>query len=612
MRRDIRIIKNIQLVVIILLLFVAGISAGLGVILPGDRSYSIPLMDMDLYPQEDGSLHVKETIHYSFKGTYKGVYRDIPLKGTQKIENVNVSTQGAYSRFTETNSSGKRQVKVYLYSDPKRTTPISDKDVDVTIEYDFAPMVKFYNDVAELQYKLVGEYWEVDIGQVNAKIHLKSKDGVKYWLNPPYYNESSAWQGNTLQLTSTKIPSSDFYELRMIIPKGQFDADPKNGIIINQNALEEIESIQNKYQDDINFKTNLYSFLTVLLLLACFIPILIYYRFGREPKIDYQADYERDLPTDDPPAIVNAICGPGFSKRIGEPDMDGFKATIMDLLNRKYLLFEKGGPEDTSPSDEMTFKFNPQEDTSKLKNYEKEIIHFLRGYEENGVISLDYISEELKNRENAKSFRDTYLTWRDDIKEQHLHDDVLQKIFIKKGDNYLKIFGGAALVLSAVVFYFTLNNPIPAAWVAWISSVVLGVVGIVSLIMPQKIAGQWTTYGEEYDAKWQNFKKYIKDFSLIKEYPPESVAIWNKYLVYATALGVADAVRKAMELSLPHEELEDSEIYMFHHYGGYVLLADSLDTGMTTASAADGSDGGDFGGVGDVGGGFGGGGGGAF
>lgn len=141
---------------------------------------------------------------------------------------------------------------------------------------------------------------------------------------------------------------------------------------------------------------------------------------------------------------------------------------------------------------------------------------------------------------------------------------------------------------------------------------VLGVVGIVSLIMPQKIAGQWTTYGEEYDAKWQNFKKYIKDFSLIKEYPPESVAIWNKYLVYATALGVADAVRKAMELSLPHEELEDSEIYMFHHYGGYVLLADSLDSGMTTASAADGSDGGDFGGVGDVGGGFGGGGGGAF
>jgi uncharacterized membrane protein len=37
-------------------------------------------------------------------------------------------------------------------------------------------------------------------------------------------------------------------------------------------------------------------------------------------------------------------------------------------------------------------------------------------------------------------------------------------------------------------------------------------------------------------------RKYIKDFSLIKEYPPESVKVWNKYLVYATALGIADEV----------------------------------------------------------------------
>lgn len=87
------------------------------------------------------------------------------------------------------------------------------------------------------------------------------------------------------------------------------------------------------------------------------------------------------------------------------------------------------------------------------------------------------------------------------------------------------------------------------------------------------------------------------------------MAIWNKYLVYATALGVADAVRKAMELSLPPEQLEGSNIYMFHYYGGYIFLANTLDSGMTTANAGDGAGAGGFGGVG---GGFGGGGGGAF
>jgi uncharacterized membrane protein len=569
---------------------------------------------MDLFLQNDGSLHVKETIHYSFSGTYNGIYRDIPLSGTQQVENVKVTTQGAYSRFVETNSSDNHRVTVYLYSDAQMTTPITDKDVDVTIEYDFTHIIKFYNDIAELQYKLVGEQWEVDVGQINANIHLKSNEGVKYWLNPPYYNESSTWQGNTLQLTSKDVPSGNYYEIRMVIPKNQFAANPTNGIIINQNGLGEIESIQNQYQNEINFKNILYSVLAVLMLLACFIPFLIYYRFGREPKIEYRAEYERDIPTDDPPAIVNAICGPGFSKRIGEPDMDGFKATIMDLINRKYLLFDKGKNEveDVGLSEEITFKINPEMDTDKLKDFERDVIYFLKGYEENGIISLDYISDDLKNRASAKSFRETYNSWKDNIKDHYLNDEVLKKIFNKKGDNYLKGFGVAAIILAAVVFFFTVFDPLAAARFALISSIILGIVAIISFILPQKIAGQWTTYGEEYDAKWHNFKKYIKDFSLIKEYPPESVAIWNKYLVYATALGVADAVRKAMELSLPQEQLEGSNIYMFHYYGGYIFLASTLDSGLATANAGNGAGAGDFGGVGGVGGGFGGGGGGAF
>ncbi|MDD1774114.1 MAG: DUF2207 domain-containing protein [Methanobacterium sp.] len=602
--------KLISTLILITLL----IAAGSGIASAADRSYSIPFINMDLFLQEDGSLHVKETIHYTFSGTYNGIYRDIPLSGTQELQNVKVSTQGAYSRFVETNDSNYHRVTVYLYSDSQMTSPVTDKEVDVVLEYDMTHVVKFYNDIAELQYKLVGEGWAVDIGKVNANIHLKSSDGVKYWLNPPYYNESSSWQGNTLQIASKTVPNGNFYEVRMVIPKNQFAANPTNGIIINQDGLSQIEQVQNDYQSELTFKEILYSILTVLMLFACLIPFIIYYRFGREPKIDYSAEYERDTPTDDPPAVVNAICGPGFSKKIGEPDMDGFKATIMDLINRNYLIFSKGesDKEDLGLRENMSFKLNPEMDNTKLRDFEKDVINFLKGYEENGLISLDYISEDLKDKSSAKSFRDTYNSWKDNIKEHYLNDEVLKKIFNKKGDNYLKIFGVLAVILAIAVFYFTLSDPLPAASWAWWSSIILGIVALISFIMPQKIAGQWTTYGEEYDAKWHNFKRYIQDFSLIKEYPPESVAIWNKYLVYATALGVADKVRKAMELYLPRDELEGSNIYLFHYYGGYVFLSSTLNAGMTTANAGNGAGAGGFGGVGGVGGGFGGGGGGAF
>lgn len=601
--------KKVYLTLIIF--FSLSIFAGAGASFAADRSYTIPLINEDLFVQNDGTLHVTEVIHYSFSGTYNGIYRDIPVNSSQKISNIKVTSQGAYSNFKLIDQGTTQRIQVYLYSDPGKTIPITDQNVNVTIDYDFLHGINIYNDVAELQYKLVGTEWAVNIGQVIANIHLNSSQGVQYWLNPPYYATNSIWQNNILHITSKTINTGQYFEVRMVIPKNQFAANPVNANIKNQNGLNDIIKVQNDYQNGLNFKTILYSILAILMFLALFIPLLIYLRFGREPKIEYRAEYERDIPTNDPPAIVNAICGPGFSKKVGKPDMDGFKATIMDLINRKYLLLEKepSDKEGYGISDSMFLKLNPGMDSSSLKEFELDVLNFLGQFEEEGLISLDRISEDLSDRETAKSFRDTYNNWIEHIKSKFLDDNELNKFFNRKGDTYLKIFGGVSIVVSVAVFIFTISDSLPAATVALLMSIVLGVVAIISIIMPEKIAGQWTTYGEEYDAKWHNFKKYIQDFSLIKEYPPESIVIWNKYLVYATALGAADAVKKAMELYLPKEQLDGSDIYMFHYYGGYFLLSSAFDTGINTASASSGDG---FGGVGDVGGGFGGGGGGAF
>lgn len=579
----------------------------------GDRSYTIPFINEDLTVMNDGTLHVKETIGYSFNGTYNGIYRDVPVKDYQNLTNINVSSQGAYSNFTSFSQGSDKRIQVFLYTNSNKTTPVTNRNVNVTIEYDFLHVVKIYNDVAELQYQLVGPEWTQDIGKVNANIHVNSSQGVQYWIHPPYYASSSGWQNNTLAITGKTIPSGQFFEVRMVIPKDQFAANASNGVRINQDALGQIQSIENNYTNSINFWTYLYYALAVLFFLALFIPLIIYMRFGREPKIDYQAEYERDIPTNDPPAFVNAICGPGFSKKVGEPDMDGFKATIMDLIDRKFftMVNQPSEMEGYGISSSMNLRYNTDMDTSELKRFEKEVINFLNQFEEYGVISLDRISADLSNRATALSFKKTFDSWKADIKSKFKSEGELNKYFNKKGDDYIKIFGGIGIVAAVIGFIISNGSQIPSSVFTFVMSIVLGIVAIISLILPQKIGGQWTTYGEEYDAKWQNFKKYIKDFSLIKEYPPESIVIWNKYLVYATALGAAEAVKKAMELYVPKEQLENSDIYMFHYYGGYMLLSSAFDTGISTASSSS-SSGGDFGGVGDIGGGDGGGGGGAF
>ncbi len=572
-----------------------------------DRSYSIPRANIDLFIQEDGTLQVRETLYYSFSGTYNGIFRDIPLKNGESIENLNIDTRGAFSSYEIKQESDMLHLKVFLYADAEKTRPITDRDVEVVITYDFINLITIYNDVGELHYKMWGEDWEVEVGEVITNVYFPSDKGVRYWLNPPYFVKSSSWQSPVLNIISTPIPAGNWFEIRAAIPLEQF-SNPIFAQQVDLDGLTEMERIQQEYEDELNFYTSLYSFLAVIMLLSIITPFILYSKYGRQPEINYQGEYERELPSDDPPAVVNAISGNSLGKKVGNPNMDGYRATIMDLINRKYLKLGELPSSEDKKEESIYLEINQDKDINQLNFFEKDVISFLNYFERDGIIRLDKIKNDLKNKKVAKSFKESYELWEQDLKNQFLNKKQLKKFFISTGNTYLKIYGFIGLILAFFVFIFTLLDPLPAARYALFSSVVLGVVAIISLALPQKVAGRWTPFGREYDSKWQNFKKFIQDFSLIKEHPPESVVIWNHYLVYATALGVADEVRKTMEMSLPVEELSRSDIYLFHYYGGYTLLSSSLNTGMSTATGGSGGSGG----VGGVGGGSGGGGGGAF
>lgn len=369
-----------------------------------------------------------------------------------------------------------------------------------------------------------------------------------------------------------------------------------------------------------------YYVLATLLFLGSSIPLIIYLHYGREPKIDNTPNYETDLPTDDPPAIVNAICG-GFSKKVGEPDMNGFIATIMDLIDKNYLLLVDNSDEADSSS--VFLQINPDYDQDTLWDFEKTVINFLSEYEQDGVISMDLISESLSYTNSANFFKEIYKNWKDEVKDTLWNEGNIKEAFLRKGDKYLKIFGIVGLIVSVGVFFIVFpyswalvfnsylfilfylllrtrdkevhliiyglmgliimgtvifrvfSGPLSPVEVVSLSTVVLGVSSLISIMLPEKIAGQWTNYGKEYYAQWHSFRKYIEDYSLIKEYSPDSVKVWDKYLVYATALGVADNVKKSMEMSIPNDRLLGSDLYSFQYYNSPTsILKNAINTAL--------------------------------
>ena len=567
-----------------------------------DKEYNIIDALIDLTVHEDGLLHVNESYTYSFKGEFNGVYRDIPLKQGESVENLKVNIDGAYGNYEVSDDNGKKHVKVYLWADEAHTKKIHDQNVKITYSYDMKNIVTLYNDVGSLQYKLWGEDWDSDVNKITANIHLPGDKDIVYYLNPEYYNSSDSINGNTINIVTKNIPKDKFYELQVLMPLNDFK-NAQYAKHVDIPGKEQIMQKQVDYKQSVSFWGNIFNILSAICIISPFSLILVYLKYGREPKVDYNGIYERELPTNDSPAVVNALLN---RSSIGKPDMKGFEATIMDLIDRKVFKIIIEESEHTS---DLILEFDESQ-YSELSIDEQKVFDLLNTFAYDNKLNVSELSSELNNEYNGKLFAEKFDEWKDIIEDECIGKDKLSEFFNNTGTRLSSVFTGCGLLFAALLFIISIFSSHPAAKNAIFAAIFLGIISVIVGLIPEDIFGHWTAEGRVYYLKWMNFKKFLKDNSLIKEHPPESIVIWNKYLVYGTALGVADEVYESMKLYKPDVYEDDyyySDLYRFHSYSGLIILNSAFNTGISASTPS--SDIGDFG---DIGGGSGGGGGGAF
>ena len=596
---------NVKKTFCIILLFFILFSTIAIVSADDNKSYRIDQGYIELTVGNNGLLHVDEIYHYTFQGTFNGVYRDIPLKEGETIDNITVHTEGAYSETKVTDENGVKHLKIYLYADEAHTQKISDTSVNVYISYDMKNTVTLFNDVAGLQYKLWGENWDVGVNGLSAVVHLPGNKNIEYFLNPQEYNSSSDLTNNTISITSTSIPSGEFYELLVLMPLSDFDnatyARHVNGMGREQIIHNLDESVNGR-----NFWNTSFIVLGLLSLISPIASIIIYLRFGREPKVNYDGIYEREPPTDDPPAMVNALID--NSRDIGTPNMNGFEATILNLIDKKVFELEARRDPNTDLTD-LYLKLN-RERTSSLSIHENTVFDIMEMFSDsNDIVNLSNLNNDLSYESNAKMFMEEYNEWQQDVKHEYLDSDNLELYFNNKGSKFMKILGICGILLGIIIFVLGLFTNLRNGIFAIGGGIALAIFSLIVIFLPNDIFGQWTKKGRVFYLKWSNFKKFLKDNSLINEHPPESIVVWKKYLIYGAALGVADNVYKSMKLQEKNISVYDDDVFLYHHYGGYYMMHNAFMTGQSSANPSTDSDFGDFGGLG---GGSGGGGGGAF
>ncbi|MEJ5252562.1 MAG: DUF2207 domain-containing protein [Chthonomonadetes bacterium] len=314
--------------------------------------------------------------------------------------------------------------------------------------------------------------------------------------------------------------------------------------------------------------------------------VVTYRRYGREPEIP-EIEYEREPPRDLPPAVVPAI----LTQSKAEPAqvIKGFSATVLEAARLGYLSIEETQTEGLLGTGlfrrtERRYVLTPEGKSAlmgvaiqspvrkgrPLEEFERKALRILLIEAGDGNAVTE--SELRKWAEKTVGSKTQMLRfiegWGKELrrwfeKQYFRLDDPQSESAKKRYLIHLAILGGAGSVLTFPVSLFTL---LPV-------SVVVAIIAAVSLSRRSPEAAR------EYQ-RWDAFKRFMTDFSAMREAGPELLPLWERYLVYAVSLGVAQKLIHNLALLAQEYDYSLSHPAWYHTASGATFSTDSL-SGMT-------------------------------
>ncbi len=343
------------------------------------------------------------------------------------------------------------------------------------------------------------------------------------------------------------------------------------------------------YNNLLNFLQNGLIFL--LILFPVFV-LVIYQKFGSEKKFTVPQFLSFVPDKNLKPYIVNLV----FNGDSFAADENAFYATLLDLKEK--------GKIDIQTVPDFTVKIK---DVSTKDPYEKKILSFLTANGEK-INEKEYIFKpefiEYKIKTSDVSTLRHYKRIFDGIL-RYENPSISSKYVEKKGIGIF--FSFIVIPVLALIFpfifsfisgekYSNLFDTTPIIFL----SILLLLNFIVALFTPTQFFGRWKEDFYKSKLQWDAFRNFLSDMAMIKKYAPEDISIWKEWLIYGTALGVADKVEKAMkELNIEIPEIEEYRITKRRFSRTYSYVGERLSEETSSSSG-----GGGFG----AGGGFGGGG----
>ncbi len=525
---------------IVLLLLFVGIQYGGGnpLFLWYFRSlYSIEKATIEERLLPSGEMEVHETIHYKMRKPFRGLFREITPERYVTFHGVNLWTEKIETQKVEFLSldEGGFSARVWLvpYGSNIRLNPQEYPEVILHVEYVVRGVVENGPEIAQLFRQFWGQ-WDAPAKEVQGIfIFPESLEVQAVYPHPATKVER---EGNRITLTARRLPPQAFAEARFLFaPQKNMPYAVENPTLLKS----EIQSIEEEYSRSVRKDILMW---VIILLVSGGIFALLFLLGGREPRIAYQGIYERELPYDDPPDLVN-----GIVKNLGgRVDADGMSAVLLRFYQLGLIEFQEAG-------EKKGIVLKTQATPPHLSPSEREFLTLLTQFSSDGVFDFAELRKKIESSLAKARFFNTALS----RYQQNVFQTMRKRRYFRFGVNIVAKFFALLMMLFpiGVLGALSLQSAHLVPFLTIVSALLFFGGGAI-LMLPKTVFGRFTSQGLEYTRKWQNFARFLSDFSLLSQKPPESIVLWEHYLIYATALGIADTVRYHLQRLVPQEVWE--------------------------------------------------------
>lgn len=584
----------------------------------------------------------------NFSNEFEMIHKENTL--FKEVSSASIGDFGKYEKEIVNNGV---DLKIYMPSSYKRASLVT---------YTIKDVVVIHNDVAEILWNFIGENYEEEITNLKIKINLPyDSNELRVFSHGPLNGNNKIVDKKQVELTYDYLPSYTPVDMRVVFDKSLIESSKKNTNLDGLNGILEIEGRladyantirENEYKnleieaknavniasktlkkvdyenacklvmqlkegdlkkelqkklDNINKRIEkrekianlILLFLSSIWIIGLIIVIYkIYHKYDKEYERTFKQEYFRDFPNDYGPEVVEYLVNRAITQ-------NSFSATILNLIYKKVLKIEEIQMENKSK--EKDYLFTKIDYKKTLTKSESQVLHILIDLIGNGKeVKLSEIKSYSKNYTSSKKFMDAYNIWNSEANIIATNEEFYENA------TSAKIKGVLYSLIPLIIIFISITFEANAYFFA-----LLLIPMIISIIYFISFTKKTKKGNEDYH-KWLAFKKFLTDFGRLDEKELPEIYLWEKYLVYATSLGIADEVSKQMKIKLQNYNTSDvtfTYMYMNDWYF-YHTLNKAVRSTITSAktsisehnSSTNFSSGSGFGGGSSFGGGFGGGG----